>query len=218
MNDLSVWEAGSDRIKIKKAAAKKRRAEAAAKKLTDKAAAEKLKAAYKRYLGARCMPTPDGEYSPAAVGEMQAAMLDALLSGAPLPDEMRLHLCLAFEYLREGLEFDLVMPAQRRGGREPLIAKKTQEEAIRYLRWCDEGRIADSSPPSTVGTAYGVSTRTVLNWRKGWGDKPTPSLLPMGHYGEVDQDAEASLVGKLMRSGGKQYQRFKPKAKEKRKA
>lgn len=176
-----------------------------------------MKAAYKRYLDASCMPTPNGEYSPAAVGEMQAAMLDALQSGAPLPDEMRLHLCLAFEYLCEGVEFDLVTPVKRTGGREPPIAKKTQEEAIRYLRWCDEGRITDPSPPSTVGTAYGVTTRTVWNWRKGWGDKPTPSLLPMGQYGKVDQKAEAALVGKLMRSGGKQYQRFKPKAKGKRK-
>lgn len=181
-------------------------------------AVRKMQVAYHRYLNARCTPTPQGEYSPAAVGEMQAAMLYALQSGKPLPDEMRLHLCLAFEYLCEGIAFDLVTPVKRPGGREPPIAKKTQEDAIRYLHWCDDGRIKDPSPPSTVGTAYAVSTRTVLNWRKGWRDKPTPLLLPLAGGGGVNQQAaEADLVGKFMRIGGMQYQRFKPKAKAKRK-
>lgn len=179
---------------------------------------KKVNDAYERYLDARSMPAPQGEYSPAALAEMQAAMLAALQSGDPLPDEMRLHLCFAFENLCEGVAFDFITPVKRPGGREPLIAKMTQEAAIRYLHWCDDGRIQDPSPPGSVGVAYRVSTRTVLNWRKAWGEKPIPSLLSLGNYGEVNQTAEAAWVGRLMRIGGQQYQRFKPKAEAKRKA
>lgn len=81
------------------------------------------------------MPPVKGENSPGAVRLMQRAVLDALRSGTPLPDEMRLHLCLAFEYLCNGVAFDLETPVKQPGGRESPIAKQTQEDAIRYLRW-----------------------------------------------------------------------------------
>ena len=149
-----------------------------------------------------------------AMSEMQAAMLNALRSSEPLPEEMRLHLCFAFENLCAGKADDLVTPVKKPGGREPPIAKHTQEDAIRYLRWCDDGRIKDLSPLGTVGTAYGVGTRTVRNWREGWGDKPTPPLL---EDGDTEPAVEAERVVECMRHGGNHYQRFKPKAKARRK-
>lgn len=137
---------------------------------------------------------------------MQAAMLDLLQSGEPLPDEMRLHLALAFEYLCAGVAFDLLTPIKRPGGREPPIAKLAQEDGIRYLRWCVDGRIADAAAVSTVATAYQVSTATIRNWRSAWADRPTPAPE---HFG-------ADTVGEHMRISGKAYQRFKPKPKAKR--
>ncbi len=165
-----------------------------------------MSAAYRRYVDARCLPTPNGEYTPEALREMQAAMLDALRSGPDLPDEMRLHLALAFEYLCAGVAFDLVTPVKAPGGREPPILKHTQEDGIRFLRWCADGRIVDATPSSTVATAYGVSTATVRNWRKAWQGLPTPPLF---------EDYGAEQVADFMRISGKAYQRFKlrPKAK-----
>ncbi len=173
--------------------------------------------AYQRYVNARfeIEQTQLGEYTPGALKEMQAAMLEALQSGAPLPEEMRLHLLFGFEHLCAGVEFDLFTPVKRPGGREPPILKKTQDAAIRYLRWCEDGRIKDLSPNSSVGSAYGVSTRTVANWRKAWGEKPLPSLRPMESYGEGDQAAEAARVANHMRINGKQYQRFRAMARRK---
>ena len=130
---------------------------------------------YRRYVDARCMPTPDAKHAADAVQAMQAAMLDALRGPGPLPDEMRLHLALAFEYLCAGIEFDLVTPVRKPGGREAPIAKHAQEDGIRYLRWCEEGRIADSSPVKTIAAAYSVEPRTVRGWRAAWHDRPTPA-------------------------------------------
>ncbi len=152
------------------------------------------------------MPSSSADSAPEAVAEMQAAMLDALRSGAHLPDEMRVHLALAFEYLCAGVAFDLLTPIKHPGGREPPILKHAQEDGIRYLRWCADGRIADAAPSSTVATAYGVSTATVRNWRTAWADRPTPLLF---------EDYGAEQVADFMRVSGKAYQRFKPKLKAK---
>lgn len=177
----------------------------------------KANSAYARYLNARfeIEQTQQGEYTPGALKEMQAAMLDALQSSDPLPEEMRLHLCFGLEHLCAGVAFDLFTPVKRPGGREPPILKKTQEAAIRYLHWCKDGRINDKSPTSTVGTAYGVNTRTVSNWLKAWGERPTPPLKPIENYGEVDQAAEAARVARFMSISGTQYPRFKSQAKRK---
>ncbi len=167
--------------------------------MTSKAASS----AYRRYVDARCLPTLDGAYAADALQAMQTAILDALRGDGPLPGEMRLHLALAFEYLCAGVSFDLLTPITRPGGREPPIAKHTQQDGIRYLRWCDDGRITDPAPASTVATAYGVSTATVGNWRRAWADRPTPPLF---------EDYGADQVTDFMRVSGKAYQRFKPKA------
>ena len=168
-----------------------------------------VKGAYRRYVDARARGiAAQGEKYPADVVQaMQEAMRDALNGTAPLPGEMRLHLALAFEYLCVGVEFDLVTPVKKPGGREPPIVKHTQEDGIRYLRWCTDGRIQDSAPGSTVATAYGVSTATVGNWRRAWADRPAPPLF---------DDDSAEQVIDVMRHSGKAYQRFKPKPKAKR--
>jgi hypothetical protein len=162
------------------------------------------KSAYGRYLDSVCLPTPEGEYTSEAISGMQHAMLDLLRSEEPIPDEMRRHLSLAFEYLCAGFEFDLVTPIRKRGGREMPIAKHFQECGIRYLRWCEETKITDSIPTSTVATAFGVSTKTVGVWYKKWGDKSTPPLF---------DEWGAAQVKKFMEISGTNYQRLKMKLK-----
>lgn len=197
------------------------------------------KSPYERYLDAafELERTEQGEYTPDALREVQAAMLDALRSKDPLPEEMRLHLCFAFEYLCEGIASDLLTPVKRPGGRESPIFKKTREDAIRYLHWCRDGRIKDPSPVSSVGSAYEVNTRTVQNWLKSWGEKPTPSLrqleadrfrgkmkingketpslMPPEDYIDSIKTAEAARVVRLMRINGERYKYFKSKGKRK---
>jgi hypothetical protein len=168
----------------------------------------KQKSAYGRFLDATFLPTLEGKYSSEAIGQMQYAMLDFLRSEAPIPEEMRRHLSLAFESLCAGVESDLFTPLRKAGGREAPILKYTQEGGIRYLRWCEANRIIDQSSTSTVATAYGVGTRTVRNWYAKWGAKATPGLL---------EDYGAEQVASFMQAAGGAYQRFKSSSKIKRK-
>lgn len=199
-----------------------------------------MEVAYQRYVDARLMPTPSREYSGAAVREMQRAMLDALRAPGALPEEMRLHLAIGFEHLCAGIDFDLLMPVKQPGGREPPIAKVCQRSAIRYLRWCEDGRIRDVSPVRTVAKAYDVGERTVRLWKAKWGAKPTPPLqldhrrtmAGLEHPDEpqvgtraekegehiplacLSSQPDEMLVAEIMKSDGQAYRRFikKPKA------
>lgn len=185
-------------------------------------ARRRLRAAVRRYEKA-CFPAPaatlgsngwvvepgrpltggDPEHSPEAVDEMQAAMLDALQTGEPLPGEMRRHLTLAFEYLQAGISHVLLTPVRRPGGREAPILKHLQIDALRYLQWCEEGKIADPRPLSTVGTAYRVATKTAGNWKRNW----VESTLP-----EVPAHFDAAQVYEALQQAGAAYQRFRTKA------
>jgi hypothetical protein len=164
--------------------------------------------AYADYLDAKSLPTQKDEstgehrYTVEAIAKLQMAILDALRSDAPLPDEMRQDLAFSFEYLCEGVAADLLTPIKRRGGREPPIAKKMQEAAIRYLRWVESGRIADAEPIATVSMSFQVEQRTVRNWRASWRDRPTPSL---------HDDYGPEHVTMFMKAIGGQYRRFIPK-------
>lgn len=162
--------------------------------------------AYTRYLDAKCLPTPDGKYTPDALYEMQQAMLDALRSDDPLSGEMQSDLAFAFEYLCAGFTFDLLKPVKRSGGSKPPIAKYLQAAAIRYLRWVEDGHISDPRPIATIAEAYQVAERTVREWRKAWRERPTPSL---------DDAFGAEQVTGFMKGAGKQYPRFIPKEKSK---
>jgi hypothetical protein len=161
-----------------------------------------------RYLDAKCLDTVADErtgehrHTVEAIAEMQRAILDALQSGEPLNAEMRQDLAFAFEYLCAGIAADLLTPTKRPGGREPPIAKKMQEAAIRYLRWVEDGRIADANPVATVAQSYQVEARTVRNWRSHWQDRPAPSL---------HDDYGPEQVTRFMKVVGGQYRRFIPK-------
>lgn len=142
----------------------------------------------------------DPEHSPEAVEEMQAAILDALRTGEPLPLEMRHHLAIAFEYLQAGIAHLLLTPVKRAGGREAPILKHLQIDALRYLRWCEDGRISDVRPFSTVGTTFGVSTKTAGNWSRTWKDVTLPPAP--AHFGGPE-------VANALKTSGAAYQRFR---------
>jgi hypothetical protein len=158
-----------------------------------------------RYVDAKCLPTKadkrSGEhrYTDKAVAEMQRAIRDALRSDDPLPAEMQHDLAFAFEFLCEGVAADLLTPVKRPGGRESPIAKKTQEEAIRYLRWAEDGRIADPNPVATVALSFQVDKRTVRNWRSNWENRAAPPVL---------DELGAEQVIRIMKAAGSQYRRF----------
>lgn len=167
----------------------------------------KLQTPYGRYLDAKVVRLETGKFSPDVVEEMQRAFLDALRSKSLLPDEMQVELAFAFEQVCAGIESELLTPIKRPGGREPPIAKHLQSDAIRYLRWCADGRISDTSPTKTVADAYSVDTRTIRGWLTAWKDKPTPVIF---------EDYGAKQVAAFMKASGKQYKRFLPRAAHRR--
>lgn len=204
-------EQNDNRTRVQKLMAAVKRINARRDAASEAEAKPTIRKAYADYLNARYLstdsdPTEGGEYTPVALAGMQRAILDALQSDGPLPDEMRLHLAFAFEYLCAGIAPDLLTPVKRPGGREEPIAKHMQAAAIRYLRWVEEGRIQDSHPTSTVATAYSVATRTVRNWQNAWCDLPTPG---------IHEEYGADAVTRFMKATGNQYRRFIPKPKPK---
>lgn len=133
--------------------------------------------AYLRFLDAISVATPEGRYSPEAVQEMQAALLEALRAPEPIPSEMQLFLVDAFEHLCAGVPVPLLTPQRVKGGALPNIAAtRLIAPAVRYLRWCADGRIHDPAPASTVARIYGVTTRTVGRWQFDWRDRETPPM------------------------------------------
>lgn len=170
----------------------------------------------RRYDDAVSLPTPGGVHTPQAIAEMQLAILEALRSGEPLPDEMRLHLTLAFEYLCAGVAFDLITPVKRPGGRQPPIARHLQAAAIRYLRWVEDGRIDDQAPVSTIAAAYGVSTRAVGYWKSQWKGQGTPPVYqPWVDAWNKDRESAWTAgrrrehpVKAFMQASGKHYERL----------
>jgi hypothetical protein len=164
-----------------------------------------IRKAYHAYLEARLLPTSKNEtgehcYTPQAIQEMQQAILSALKAKGTIPKEMRLHLAFAFEEVCSGINSDLLAPVKRGGGRERPIAKHMQADAIRYLRWVENGRITDERPTATVAEAYGVTGRTVRGWKEAWREMPTPRI--------IEELATAETVARVMRASGKQYHRF----------
>jgi len=139
-----------------------------------------------------------------AIPQAQDAFRDLFATGKPLPEEMNARLAIAFEYLCAGIADPLLTPVKRASGREEPLAKHMQKAAIRYLRWCEDGRLADPKPKGTVANSYGVTRRTVQRWAKIWKHRPTPPISP-----EFPPEA----VRRFMHAEGKAYQRrfAKPK-------
>lgn len=108
--------------------------------------------------------------------KMQFAVLQALKSGEPLPDEIRRDLAIAFEDLCAGVASDLLTPVRQRGRPHRPIKRHLQEAAIRYLRWVEDGRIADNQAIKTVASRYRVTEQTVITWQRNWEGKPTPFI------------------------------------------
>lgn len=99
---------------------------------------------------------------------MQHAIFDTLRSGAQLPGDMRHDLVCAFEELVRGLQ-PALLTAQRGPGRPSHpINKHLRREAVRYLRWVADGRIADANPLAAVARSFGVHKKTVELWLDEW--------------------------------------------------
>jgi hypothetical protein len=200
-----------DKTQVQKLMAAAKRINARRDTASEIKARPPIQKAYADYLNARFLstdsdPSEGEEYTPVALAGMQRAMLDALQSDGPLPDEMRLHLAFSFEHLCAGIASNLLTPVKRPGGRENPIAKHMQAAAIRYLRWVEGGLIQDNHPTSSVAKAYSVETRTVRNWQNAWRDLPTPG---------IHEEYGADVVTRFMKATGKQYRRFIPKPKPK---
>jgi nucleoside 2-deoxyribosyltransferase len=73
--------------------------------------------------------------------------------------------------------------------------RQAQEAAIRYLRWVDEGRIADASPIATVAEHYRLRPAAVERWVAAWAAVSLPSRA----------DYEADDVVRQMKISGRQY-------------
>lgn len=159
---------------------------------------------YGRYLDSKGFwndKTKQVEYPLCPLKERQIAFRDALRSERPFPKEMQFDLACAFAELVEGFSPDLLTPI-RRLGRRPPVEKQLQRDAIRYLRWCVAGHIADRSPIKTIASAYKVSVKAVRTWRNTWANEPTPEIL---------EDFGADQVTAFMHASGSQYKRFVPK-------
>lgn len=150
---------------------------------------------YSRYLDAKCRPTPNGRYSTSALADMQLAIRDAFKGDGPLPSEMRRDLLFAFDDLCAGIANELLM-LPFRGTMKP-IRRHLQEDAIRYLRWVEDGRISDPLAVHNVAQWYGVSERTVRRWVSDWGVKPTPGL-----HGDFGKDL---VITAAKESGARYY-------------
>lgn len=155
----------------------------------------------RRYLDAVYLPTPSGQCSARAISEMQWAMLEALRSTEPLPDEMRSRLCFAFENVCAGVFDELLQPLPSPGQPVPPILRHMQEAAIRYLRWVEDGRIEDHQPKKTVAACYGVTEKTVGNWLDSWDGKQVSDLF--------DDFQKPEVVKKFMLATGGRYPKRK---------
>lgn len=93
----------------------------------------------------------------------------------------------------------------RGGGREtaaPMaslpenpLARKAIEAAIRYLRWAEEGRIADGNAIATVAEQFKVREETVREWLDAW------SGISLASHADLRPDD----VARQMKISGRQY-------------
>jgi hypothetical protein len=105
--------------------------------------------------------------------KMQAALARYLICYAAHPAPPPLHMRAA-----EILGNDLL--ALSRNESAPLFARaakrgtkrsspeiqEAQRAAVRYIRWCKEGRIVDPTPGATVDRCFALSTGTALKWAR----------------------------------------------------
>jgi len=75
------------------------------------------------------------------------------------------------------------------------LARKAIEAAIRYLRWVEEGRIADSNAIATVADQYKVREELVREWLEAW------SGIPLTSHADLRPDD----VARQMKISGRQF-------------
>lgn len=172
-----------------------------------------VKVAEARYLDAKSLPTPNGQLSISALSTMQNAIFDALRSGAPLSGDMRHDLICAFEELVRGLQ-PALLTAQRGPGRPSHpINTHLRREAVRYLRWVADGRIADANPLAAVARSFGVHKKTVELWLGEWaGVEIQPMVFEnedLSDFEDADGNVRAcdlaGLVKVSMQAAGARY-------------
>jgi hypothetical protein len=78
---------------------------------------------------------------------------------------------------------------------ENPLARKAIEAAIRYLRWVEEGKIADTEAISTVAVQYKVREDTVREWLDAWS----------GISVALHADYRPDDVARQMKISGRQY-------------
>ena len=137
------------------------------------------------------------------------AMLRLVAKGKKhLPGDMASELADAIEVLSEGQDETFLIPGnlklrQRKQPRAHPFLEKCRLDAVHYLHLVSSGELSDTHPVITVARAYGVSQSTVHRWRNKYGHRQLSPPKP-------------TLVKKLLRSSGQQYQkqieRLTPKA------
>lgn len=80
---------------------------------------------------------------------------------------------------------------------ENPLARKAIEAAIRYLRWAEEGRIADGHAIATVAEQFKVREETVREWLEAWSGI---SLASNADYRPDDISRQMKISGRQYRS------------------
>lgn len=75
------------------------------------------------------------------------------------------------------------------------LARNTIEAAIRYLRWAEEGRVADTNAIATVVDQYKVKEEDVQAWIDAWS-----GIILVSHV-----DLRPDDVMRQMKISGRQY-------------
>ena len=80
---------------------------------------------------------------------------------------------------------------------ENPLARKSIEAAIRYLRWVDEGKIADGNAIATVADQYKIREETVREWLDAWSGI---FLVSHADYRPDDVARQMKMSGRQFRS------------------
>ncbi|MEW6163593.1 MAG: nucleoside 2-deoxyribosyltransferase [Pseudomonadota bacterium] len=78
---------------------------------------------------------------------------------------------------------------------ENPLARSAIEAAVRYLRWAEDGRIADSNAIATVASQYKVREGVVREWIEAWSGVALASGI----------DCRPDDIARRMKIGGRQF-------------
>ena len=174
-----------------------------------------MKRGYKRYLDAKFIRLQGAEFDDLAQEDIQLAMYEALqdhiawtmddTKGKPLPQEMAFELSIYFRDIIAGFPNDYTTPIKKNKGgsmgRHP-DEQACIEDAVRYLRYAEAGKINDKAPIKTVHSQYGghwaaggLARSTVQKWKKD------------SRFKNIDTDKMApGMVEDRMKFSGRYYE------------